>query len=296
MNKPLVSIVVCTYNGEKYIKEQLDSLINQTYPNIEIIICDDNSNDCTIDIVKEYQKHYSNIFLYQNKENLGINKNMENGFLKSNGKYISPCDQDDVWELTKTEKLVNLIEYTKLQLVYCDGYLTDSNLNKIKKESETFKFYKGKGAVNLIFNNCVSGHGMLFNKKLLKKALPLPTGKLYYDYWLAIHALCFDGIDYVDEPLVKFRRHENAATLFKKTPKIEIAIFQNIIYKEILTCKYLNRKDKSLLKTLIQSNNDKLAGIYSFSFIKIFMFYGKFLRRKNWASNLVFALKNAKSL
>lgn len=128
MNK-LVSIAMTTYNGEKFIKKQLDSIINQTYKNLEIIICDDGSTDKTIDIIKEYQKKDKRIKLYINEKNLGFSKNFEKAISLCKGDYIALSDQDDIWELDKIETMVKNIN--DAILVYGDEKLIDEKDNII---------------------------------------------------------------------------------------------------------------------------------------------------------------------
>ena len=98
---------MCTYNGEKYIKEQLESILNQTIAIDEIIICDDGSNDKTIQIIEEIQLEYPNkISLYKNQVNLGSNKNFEKAITICSGDYIFLSDQDDIWKNNKVEKII----------------------------------------------------------------------------------------------------------------------------------------------------------------------------------------------
>ena len=117
MKTPLVSIVLATHNGENYLKEQLDSLINQTYPVLEIIVVDDCSTDATVDIIKLYRQKYGHIKFYQNEAVLGPVKNFEKGMVLSAGEYISLCDQDDVWMPEKIKKIMDItVSYTHLTL------------------------------------------------------------------------------------------------------------------------------------------------------------------------------------
>ena len=110
MTNKTVSIVMCTYNGERYLKEQLMSLLNQTYSPIEIIIQDDLSTDNTLEIIHDYQERYPNIIhSFQNSRRLGYNQNFLTAYQKANGYYIASADQDDIWETNKIEILVREI-------------------------------------------------------------------------------------------------------------------------------------------------------------------------------------------
>src|ERR1700744_3577317 len=97
MEEPLISVALCTYNGEKYIKEQLDSIINQTYTCIEVIIVDDGSTDSTYDIISDYALRDNRIKCFKNETNLGFNKNFEKAVSLTSGEYIAISDQDDIW-------------------------------------------------------------------------------------------------------------------------------------------------------------------------------------------------------
>jgi glycosyltransferase involved in cell wall biosynthesis len=100
-NQPLVSIAMTTYNGEKFLIKQLDSLVNQTYHNIEIIIVDDCSSDKTLNILNQYSKENSNIQILANEKNIGLHNNFEKALKHCKGDYIALCDQDDFGMLKK---------------------------------------------------------------------------------------------------------------------------------------------------------------------------------------------------
>lgn len=104
-----VSVVMTTYNGEKYIREQLDSIIAQTYPIYELIIQDDGSTDRTVEICREDAKRYAFIHVYQNEHNLGCDKNFETAAMRATGDYVALSDQDDIWFKDKIAKQVAAI-------------------------------------------------------------------------------------------------------------------------------------------------------------------------------------------
>ena len=115
-----VAVLISTYNGEKYIKEQIDSILNQTYKNIEIVIRDDGSSDSTIEIIKEYQKKHSNIILKEGT-NVGFIKSFFQLLGLADSDYYAYCDQDDVWMENKIELAVNALneaDNTKPNMVF----------------------------------------------------------------------------------------------------------------------------------------------------------------------------------
>jgi len=101
----LASIAMCTYNGEKYLREQLDSLVAQDYPNLEIVIVDDCSTDSTPQLLEEYAGQHPNFTIHQNEQNMGFRRNFEKALKLCSGEIISLCDQDDIWFPNKISAL-----------------------------------------------------------------------------------------------------------------------------------------------------------------------------------------------
>ncbi|WP_374759404.1 glycosyltransferase [Dyadobacter fanqingshengii] len=150
MDTPLISIALCTYNGQRYLKDQLDSLLNQSYQNIEILAVDDCSNDLTYDILLEYAAVHSNIRVYRNNSRLGYNLNFGKALRLCNGDLIAISDQDDIWRKDKLEIQYNAIKSNVL--IYCDSHFIDSSGKSMNyKMSDKFNFYK---SISLPFGNC----------------------------------------------------------------------------------------------------------------------------------------------
>lgn len=116
-----ISVVMCTYNGDKYLEQQIDSILCQTYPIHELIIQDDCSTDRTVTIIEAYQKRDPRVKLYINEAPLGFNYNFSSAFAKAEGEYIASSDQDDIWRPDKIEILMNhakIILYFFITLTY----------------------------------------------------------------------------------------------------------------------------------------------------------------------------------
>ena len=164
MKKELVSIVMPTYNREKTIKRALDSLLNQTYPNIEIIIVDDGSNDNTSDIINNYtDKRINYIKLAKNE---GANYARNYGISVANGKYITFQDSDDEADLNKIDELVDFINKNKCDIVFCNVRVKKKNKYKIlikKQISENEILEK------LLWGNFISIEGLLLKRSILKE-------------------------------------------------------------------------------------------------------------------------------
>src|SRR5882762_358248 len=128
----LVSIILGTYNGQAYLREQLDSLFAQTYPTLEIIAIDDVSNDDTVRILQEYAARHSNMKVVVNESNLGFIKNFEKGARLSTGDLIAFCDQDDYWLPEKVGKMVASIG--TCPMIFCDSELCDQDLRPLGRK------------------------------------------------------------------------------------------------------------------------------------------------------------------
>lgn len=216
-NPPLISVVVCTFNGEKYIEDQLQSIIQQTYSNIEIIVVDDGSHDNTVEIVNKIASSYPNIQLFNFKKNLGYIKNFERGIELSKGQYIALSDQDDWWHPEKIEiSFNNLKEH---DIIYCDSIFTNENLTPTGESFSSIKnLINSNNPLNFLIDNCVSGHAMLFKRDLFDEAKPFPEN-IPHDWWLTFCASLKNGIVYIDKPLVKYRFHQNNVIAKNKTKK-----------------------------------------------------------------------------
>lgn len=211
---PLISIAICTYNGIGHLASQLESAINQDYPNKEVIVIDDKSTDRTFEIIKEYQKQHPFITAYQNEENLGYIKNFEKAISLCNGEYIALCDQDDIWDLKKISTLYHKMDSDSI-LIYHDSELIDQAGNTLNKTlSESIGYIEGSENRNLLLNNCIAGHTMMFRSSLKNNILPF-TNSIPHDHWIGYIALTVGKIQFFNEVLVKYRQHEFSLTYTK---------------------------------------------------------------------------------
>ncbi len=238
----LISIAMATYNGEEYLRLQLDSILNQTYKNIEIVICDDCSTDGTLKILNEYEKKYLNIHVYKNEANLGFVKNFEKAISLCNGEYVALADQDDIWLPEKLEVLYNSIEKYS---VICSSYKIIDDKNNIISENHSHRIDTRKKIVKnrldkfktLLFTNFVTGCTILMKRDFINKIFPLPTN-CYHDWWIGLIASYYKELKYIDIPLILYRHHDNNETstlrISKKIPEIfkAIYIFYNKHYQK----------------------------------------------------------------
>ena len=218
-----ISIVLCTYNGERFLAEQLDSLLRQTHPADEIIIQDDGSDDRTMQIATHYAHVCPAIQLYTNPYERGVNNNFFSAIRRATGEYIAICDQDDIWEPSKLERQLKTIGEHLLCASRSQPFSTTGAA--IWEDTRTPNY----DLLRLLFVSGISGHTMLLSRKLLDKMPSLETiiDLRYYDVILAMVAASYHSIVYIDEPLVHHRRHTEAASFYK--PHDYKMTLQNIV-------------------------------------------------------------------
>jgi glycosyltransferase involved in cell wall biosynthesis len=259
----IVSVVLGTYNGAAHVKEQLDSILNQTYTALEIILADDASTDSTYEILKSYAKKDDRIVLYRQQENVGYNINFSRACAKASGTYIAISDQDDVWEADKIEKQVKKItEDEKTILVHCISARFEDKSKPHLRSIGKMNFFRGNDIRNFYLANHVLGHTILFRRSILEVALPFPPN-VYYDWWLAAVACTMGKIDFVDEILVWHRVHEGNATGAAK-PKILFKDQTQSILPTILSIKNIPGDDYVFGRELL-SRYQNLSRSFSWS-------------------------------
>lgn len=207
--KPLISIVLCTYNGERYMDEQMASLLAQTYSPVEIIICDDASIDNTPILLSNYSKE-PNVKIFSNPLNKGLTASVQFALEQTSGAYIALCDQDDTWKLNKLELMMNAIAGELL--IYSDSELVDEQGSDMQKKlSDVRNMHTGNNTLGFAFNNCVWGHAVLFNRSLLQHILPIPFN-VPHDSWIGFVAAALQRIVFLNIPLTQYRQHSYTIT------------------------------------------------------------------------------------
>ncbi|NOR55884.1 MAG: glycosyltransferase [Sulfurovum sp.] len=208
----LISIAMCTYNGERFIEEQIDSILNQSYANFELIITDDGSSDNTIEIIKKYLEHDKRIKLYQNENNLGFVKNFEKAISLCSGNYIALADQDDSWKQNKLEVFIEKIEDNVL--IYSDALLIDEYSIETGKEliRPDKNLVSGSNNRAFLLENCVSGNTLMFKRELLEHLIPIPSDISFHDIWITFVASTYGSIIYTDESMTYYRRYSEQIT------------------------------------------------------------------------------------
>ena len=213
-----ISVVVCTYNGERFLAEQLQSILNQTHPPDNIIVSDDGSSDSTLDIVSEFSSLDSASLkpvwtVQSRKKPLGVAGNFASALTKAQGEFIALADQDDVWEPNRLERgLAGFRDDARL--VHSDatlidevGHPTGSLMSALRlTNGERRNLLSGTGLDALLRRNLVTGATTMIRASLLQQALPIPEGWVH-DEWLGLVAAVQGGVVFSEESLIRYRQH-----------------------------------------------------------------------------------------
>jgi len=204
----MISVCIPTYNGERFIKEQIDSILPQLEDSDEVIISDDSSTDNTIVILKKYKDPRIKLLLNNNFKSPIYN--LENALKHAKGDYIFLSDQDDVWNKNKVNIMLKSLK--KYDCVVSDAEVVDKNLNTIYP-SFFEKRKSKKGLLRNIIKNNYIGCCMAFRKSILQYALPFPENLPMHDIWLGLISEKHGRCVFIDDKLIKYRRHGNNVSL-----------------------------------------------------------------------------------
>lgn len=274
-----VDILVATCNGEKYVKEQIDSILNQTYENIRVIVSDDRSDDSTPKILKEIAKSDKRVILNLQKDRLGVINNFEFLLKQVKSNFYMFSDQDDFWLPNKVEKMMERQKQEDADLVFGDLEVVNEKLEtmypsygdymllnrKIKKCINSYEY-------NYLYN-CVTGCTILGKTSMLDKILPLPNTSKYvlHDHWIGIITGIYGKVAYVEETYIKYRQHGNNQVGTDKIShkftkfsdvrelflKIKIEIFQTFVDNNDRFPKEIQEKNTKALNYFKMLKNKK---------------------------------------
>lgn len=223
------SVALCTFNGEKFLKEQLDSILSQQLPVDEIVICDDCSTDQTRQILQSYENLHPELFrIFQNEENLGYVRNFEKALTLCTGDIIFLCDQDDVWHAHKTARMLEYFSqhpFVEVASHDLDLIGTDDKHNtfwELKKFGKEEKKYSSDELLKYILTqgNVFPGMSLALRRDILQRYLPLQKvdAILIHDYEIIVKALRDRKFGLMTDILGSYRQHDAQAIGYKEKP------------------------------------------------------------------------------
>ncbi len=221
----MISVCIATYNGGKYILEQLQSILPQLSGDDEIIISDDNSTDRTIEVISSINDPRIHIYSHESITDAKFTidystHNFENALLHSKGDIIFLSDQDDYWLPEKVRVMLEQIEFA--DLVISDCMIGDENLQLTKQLYSDFRAFK-TGIVHNLIKSHYLGCCMALKREVLIKSLPFPRNGVAHDLWLGLTAERHFNVRYISQPLTIYRRHRNTVTASGKANDTSMA-------------------------------------------------------------------------
>ena len=204
----MISICIATYNGARYIGEQLASILKQLSAEDEVVVSDDGSTDGTLDIVRSFNDR--RIRIVDGPQRHSPTLNFEWALRNAKGEYIFLADQDDVWLEGKVRRCVE--ELQMCDCVVSDARVTDSLLNTTSESLFQLMHVRRGRLSNLLWRNGYTGCCMAFKREVLSKALPFPTDVPMHDIWIGNVAAFCGSLHFIDDRLLLFRRHDAATS------------------------------------------------------------------------------------
>ena len=213
-----IGVAMCTFNGEKYLKEQLDSILNQTIKVDEIIVCDDKSSDKTIEILEEYSANYPTVFkIYTNAITLKSVKNFEKAISLSTTDFVFLADQDDIWMPHKVEKTMSFFESnSNLDAAFSNANFIDDKSNMLPSnlwssiyfDSDSIGFDEIYKYI-VLKRNIVTGATFCFKKEVKEYVFPFPElAQFHHDHWMAFLVSQKNKCGFILEKLISYRLHD----------------------------------------------------------------------------------------
>lgn len=291
----IISIAMATYNGAKYVSEQLNSILSQTINDFELVVCDDCSSDDTWRILQDYVKIDCRIKAHRNKNTLGFKENFEKAIGLCHGDYIALCDQDDIWLPNHLETLLSIIGD---KMIACgNAEMIDKNgklVGMTLQEMESFDYVPNNNeelASSIIFfRNPFQGASMLIKREFLTYALPIPEQISYHDSWFA--NLCFfcGGISYTTQIVNQYRMHGDNVTGNRLKRRSRIKTFLSLVLFAKTSDERLNTV-KCVKNRIRVSKENEVEFLTNVLIIlnRSSSFYGRFL-------NCIFFLKNYRTI
>lgn len=209
------SVALCTFNGEKYLRKQLDSILEQTVAVDEIVVCDDLSTDATLSTLNQYKETFPNIFkIHANEKNLRSVKNFEKAISLCENEIVFLCDQDDMWIPEKVEVILNQFKISpELQVIATNAFIINDDedmLNVSTIYDIPSKTTKEMKEILFFHQNFCTGATIAMRKEFADDLMPFPPENLFHhDEWIALKASLKNQLLFLNDRLIKYRIHQN---------------------------------------------------------------------------------------
>jgi glycosyltransferase involved in cell wall biosynthesis len=277
---------MATYNGEKYLKEQIESILSSTYKDFELHIVDDGSQDNTMQILEHYkQKYPDKLHIKRNDTNLGVTLNFLNAVRNMTSEYIMLCDQDDVWNMDKIARTLKRVKQMEVQFgkelpiaVFTDAYVVDEQLNVIHES-----FFKSSrlnprltDLPHLLMENKLIGCTVMINQAVLRilQSSPLPKRARFHDGWLGLISASAGKIGFIKDPTLLYRQHDSNVVgnrsfysyiidRIRNIRRQRRALLELYIQAEEFASLYHNKIDSSKLEII-----SRFSKLHQYNFIK----------------------------
>lgn len=221
----MISVCIATYNGERFIRQQIESIVCQLNVDDEIIVSDDGSTDGTLDVISSMDDR--RIRIIEGPKKKSLIPNFENALKAAKGDCIFLADQDDVWKPNKVEVCMKWLQ--KYDCVVTDAEVTDNNLNPIYPSLYAIMQVRQSRIYNTIWKNGYTGCCMAFRRNILEASLPFPKDIPMHDIWIGNVAAYKYNVKFIPDKLISFRRHDDTASCNAKGSKF--TIWQQIIFR-----------------------------------------------------------------
>ena len=245
----MISVCIATYNGEKYINQQLESILKQLGDSDEIIISDDESTDRTLELINGFKDKRIKVYKHTEKIKTSFfldapTHNFANALKHAQGEYIFLADQDDIWLDGKVNKMIAALQ--EVDFVVSDCIIVNDILEPIAKS-----YFEAANTKLGIWNNLVHstylGCNLAFRRKVLEQALPFPQSMVGHDLWLGLIAESYFKAKLLNEPLMLYRKHGDSVTT--SGLKSSNPLYVKISYRAVIVWELFKKYVKTLLET-----------------------------------------------
>jgi glycosyltransferase involved in cell wall biosynthesis len=239
MNNVEKSVCMATYNGSKYIKKQVDSILSQLELTDELIIVDDCSTDNTVNVLESYND--SRIRLYRNEKNFGVLYSFNRALTLSSGNFIFLSDQDDEWLLNKVSYVMGVFDTKDVDIIVHDARIISDR--DVISESLFVYAKSSQGLVRNIISNSYTGCCMVFKRSVLHKVLPIPQGVgIYHDAWIGIMCELYNcKVSFEEVCLIEWYRHGQNESRLDRRSMVKVLLSRFNLLIAIITRFRINK-------------------------------------------------------